>query len=116
MMSKKQLIEDALENFGDISLQEYNTRGGVRQLTFAVNLYHKNNVVDVNDITEFLNPGRLFTTADIARWYGVSLRRARALAKTRHDWLGIGMLMGRQWIFHARELDALKPDPKHRFR
>jgi len=56
----------------------------------------------------------LMTTEDIAREFGVTERRARALVQNRHERLGVGMRFGNSWLVHRDELDALQPDEKYR--
>ncbi len=56
----------------------------------------------------------LMTVADVAKHFGVSNRRARALIQNRHERLGIGMKTGKEWLIHRDELPRLKPDEKYR--
>lgn len=54
----------------------------------------------------------LMTTEDVAEWFGVSERRARALIKNRHERFGIGTQIGNTWLVHRDELDVLEPDER----
>jgi len=56
----------------------------------------------------------LMTTEDIAREFGVTERRARALVQNRHKRFGVGMRFGNSWLVHRDELDALQPEEKYR--
>jgi len=57
----------------------------------------------------------ILTIQDIAREFNISTRRARALAKNRHERFGIGQqLPGGQWVFRPEDLNVLAPDIKHR--
>jgi len=57
----------------------------------------------------------IITVQDIAREFGITTRRARALAKNRHERFGVGQqLPGGQWVFRPEDLHILAPDPKHR--
>jgi len=57
----------------------------------------------------------LLTIQDIAREFSITTRRARAIAKHRHEKFGVGQqLPGGQWVFSPDDLDILRPDPKYR--
>ena len=58
---------------------------------------------------------QILTIQDIAHEFGITTRRARALAKNRHERFGIGQqLPGGQWVFRPDDLDILAPDTKYR--
>jgi len=58
---------------------------------------------------------QILTVADLAREFSITTRRARALAKNRHERFGIGQqLPSGQWVFRPEDLDILRPDPKYR--
>ena len=56
----------------------------------------------------------LLTIQDVAEHYGISERRARALAANRHEKFGAGMKVEGGWIFRPEELSGLAPDEKYR--
>lgn len=56
----------------------------------------------------------LMTAADVADEFGVSLRRARALIKNRHERFGSGAKLGNRWLIHRDELPSLAPETKYR--
>lgn len=53
--------------------------------------------------------GNLRTVDDMAAEYGVSRRRAQAIAKQQHERWGRGMRVGNAYIFSADELDSMRP-------
>ena len=60
-------------------------------------------------------PTMPITIQDIAHGFGITPRRARALAKNRHERFGVGQqLPGGQWVFRPEDLDILAPDEKYR--
>jgi hypothetical protein len=52
---------------------------------------------------------KLYTAIEVAKLYGISPRRAAAIAQQR----GFGR-RGRDWIFTAAEVKLLKPQPPGR--
>lgn len=54
----------------------------------------------------------LLTVQDVAEMLGVSVRRVQALARTRHDRFGIGMQVGKSWLFRPEEVEHLRPGPR----
>jgi hypothetical protein len=58
----------------------------------------------------------ILTVDDIATRFGVSLRRAKALAMDRHERFGIGRKIGATnvYVFSIDDLPALSPGPSHR--
>jgi len=56
----------------------------------------------------------LLTIHDLAHGFRISTRRARALAKNRHERFGIGQqLPSGQWVFRPEDLHILRPDVKY---
>lgn len=55
---------------------------------------------------ELLN---LRTVDDLAAEFGLSPRRIRALAVTRHERYGIGMKIGTTWLWSASEIERMRP-------
>ena len=53
--------------------------------------------------------GNLRTVDDMATEYGVSRRRAQAIAKHQHERWGKGMRVGNAYIFSADEIDSMRP-------
>ena len=51
----------------------------------------------------------LITTKEIAERFNVSLRRAQAIAKNRHEKYGIGQRIGNMLVFEEKDLDKLQP-------
>lgn len=60
----------------------------------------------------------LLTVEDVAREFGVTPRRVRALARNRHERFGIGWQVPgtNQWLFRPEEIERLRPDEKYRSR
>jgi len=60
----------------------------------------------------------LLTVEDVAERFGVTPRRVRAIAKNRHERLGIGWQVPgtNQWLFRPEEIEHLEPDEKYRRR
>jgi len=56
----------------------------------------------------------LITTEDLQNHFGISQRRAIALANQRHDKFGIGFRLtdasNSRWFFNASDLELLRPD------
>ncbi len=52
----------------------------------------------------------LRTVDDLAAEFGVSAQRIRALAKHRHERFGVGMKLGKSWLWSAEEVEAMRPD------
>ena len=59
---------------------------------------------------------QFLTIEDIAKQFNITPRRARAIAKNRHERFGIGWQVPgtKQWLFRPEELDQLKPEEKYR--
>lgn len=51
----------------------------------------------------------LMDTQQVADHFGVSLRRAQALMKNRHERFGVGMKIEGGWLIARDELEQLKP-------
>ena len=51
----------------------------------------------------------LKTTHDLAREWGVSLRRAQAIVKHANARWGVGMRVGRDWIVTSEEAERIRP-------
>ena len=51
----------------------------------------------------------LRTVDDMAAVYGVSRRRAQAIAKQQHERWGKGMRVGNAYIFSADEIESMRP-------
>jgi hypothetical protein len=53
----------------------------------------------------------LMTADDAAMQLGVSVRRVRTIAKTKHDQFGIGFQVPgtSQWLFRPSEIELLRP-------
>ena len=51
----------------------------------------------------------LRTVDDMAAEYGVSRRRAHAIAKRQHERWGKGMRVGNAYIFSADEIESMRP-------
>lgn len=60
----------------------------------------------------------LLTINDVAETLGISARRAKALARNRHERFGVGWQVPGtgQWLFRPEELEALRPDARYRRR
>ena len=56
----------------------------------------------------------LMTSGDVAKHFGISERRARALIQNRHERFGVGMKAGREWLIHRDELPQLQPNGRYR--
>ncbi len=56
----------------------------------------------------------LMTVRDVAQYYGISKRRARALIANRHERFAVGMQVGNSWLVHRDELPEMEPDEKYR--
>lgn len=55
----------------------------------------------------------LLTVEDVAREFGISEQRVRAIAQEKHDRFYVGRKVGRNmWLFRPEELEALRPAPK----
>lgn len=54
----------------------------------------------------------LLTAEQAAEEIGVSPRRMRALIKTRHERFATGRQIGKTWLIHRDELEALRPGPE----
>lgn len=63
-------------------------------------------VADATRSYELLN---LRTVDDLAAEFGLSPRRIRALAVTRHERYGIGMKIGTTWLWSASEIERMRP-------
>lgn len=55
--------------------------------------------------------GNLRTVDDLAAEYGVSRRRAQAIAKQQHERWGRGMRIGNAYIFSEDEMESMRPAP-----
>ena len=55
--------------------------------------------------------GSLKTVDDMAAAYGVSRRRAQAIAKAQHERWGRGMRVGNAYIFSDDEIESMRPAP-----
>lgn len=55
--------------------------------------------------------GNLRTVDDMAAVYGVSRRRAQAIAKHHHERWGRGMRVGNAYIFSEDEIESMRPAP-----
>lgn len=53
--------------------------------------------------------GNLRTVDDMAEQFGVSRRRAQAIAKQHHDRWGRGMKVGGAYIFSEDEIESMRP-------
>jgi len=53
--------------------------------------------------------GNLITVDDLAAQWGVSRRRAQAIAKQQHERWGKGMRIGNAYIFSADEIASMRP-------
>jgi len=51
----------------------------------------------------------LRTVEDMAIEFGVSVRRAQAIAKQAHDRWGKGMKIGKSYVFSADEIESMRP-------
>jgi len=51
----------------------------------------------------------LRTVDDLAAEFSLSPRRIRALAANRHARYGIGMQVGKTWLWSASEIDRMRP-------
>src|SRR5574343_807517 len=56
----------------------------------------------------------LKTISDVAEHYGISERRARAIATERHERFGVGYQVPgtKAWLFRAEEIANLAPGPQ----
>ena len=52
---------------------------------------------------------KLITTKDISEMFNVSLRRAQAIAKHRHEKKGIGQRIGSNYVFQQKDIEDLRP-------
>ena len=59
-------------------------------------------------------PGNLRTVDDLAARYGISRRRAQAIAKEHHARWGKGMMVGGTYIFSEDEIATMKPGERGR--
>ena len=77
----------------------------MEQLAHYVQHYTANNVLM-----------SLLTVNDVADMLGVSVRRAKALARDRHDRFGVGWRVPGtgQWLFRPEEIESLRPDTRYR--
>lgn len=55
--------------------------------------------------------GNLRTVDDMAEQFGVSRRRAQAIAKDHHERWGKGMKVGGTYIFSEDEIESMRPAP-----
>lgn len=53
--------------------------------------------------------GNLRTVDDLAERFGVSKRRAQAIAKHQHERWGKGMMVGGTYIFSEDEIESMRP-------
>ncbi len=53
--------------------------------------------------------GNLRTVDDMAEQFGVSRRRAQAIAKEHHERWGRGMKVGGTYIFSEDEIESMRP-------
>lgn len=53
--------------------------------------------------------GNLRTVDDLAAQFGVSRRRAQAIAKAQHERWGKGMMVGGTYIFSEDEIESMRP-------
>lgn len=56
----------------------------------------------------------LRTVDDLAEEFGVSVQRIRAIAQHRHERFGVGMKLGKSWLWSAEEIDVMRPDVTRR--
>ena len=58
----------------------------------------------------------LLTVEDVAEQFGITPRRVRAIARNRHNRLGIGWQVPgtNQWLFRPEEVEHLAPDERYR--
>lgn len=54
------------------------------------------------------------TAEDLAPEWRVSVRRAQAIIRNRHDRLGVGRQIGRAWCLSAREWEGIEIDASRR--
>ena len=55
--------------------------------------------------------GNLRTVDDMAAQFGVSRRRAQAIAKAQHERWGRGMRVGNAYVFSEDEIESMRPAP-----
>ena len=54
------------------------------------------------------------TAEDLAAEWGVSVRRAQAIIRNRHERFGVGRQIGRTWCLAAREWEGIEIDATRR--
>ena len=56
----------------------------------------------------------LYSVDDLAKKFGISGQRMRAIAQNRHERYGIGMKINGGWVWSIDEIEYLRPDERYR--
>lgn len=94
----QQAIAEAVETIEDGEPSPMRTRDAL-----AVLAQH------VASATRDYELSNLRTVDDLAAEFSLSPRRIRALAANRHARYGIGMQVGKTWLWSASEIDRMRP-------
>lgn len=96
-------IEEATTKALHYAGQPHNTRAALEHLAQRV-----------ATATRLQTLAGLRSAEELAQQFGISRRAMTALARRRHESLGIGRKVGNTWLFSEEEIAHLQPDPRRR--